>query len=308
MLEHLLKMISLESLLFSFKERDLFQEFNIHQEALALRQAKISKISDSDILKSILPKDLSSKMFGSGNLNLLAFIFALRHKILLLNCLFHLSALKQKNSYLFQETKNDFSLLFGDHFFEYYTLFFKMLIPQFWGKSKQLPILGFSAVGCHFGMREVTYCRAFDAYNLPYCLNITQDVFCEEHSIENFWKQKIVEESSVQAKLSQFYSNPINFSEFDEESLRKLVENFFRYFERSQNNLFILPIDEEKLKFLLGFYSFSSIEDLKKEGGMELRRRFIEMAKHFHPDAGGSHELFREATENYEFLREILIK
>lgn len=308
MFDHLLKMISLESLLFSFKERNLFQEFNLYQETLALQQAKVEKISDSDLLKSVLPKELSSKMFGSGNLNLLAFIFALRHKILVLNSLFHLSALKQKNSIYFQEIRHEFCHQFGEDFFENYTLFFKMLIPQFWGKSKQLPILGFSAVGCHFAMRDISYCRAFDAYNLPYCSNLTQEIFCEEHAKENFWKQKVVEEASVQAKLSQFYASPTHFSEFDEESLRKLIDNFFRHFERSQNEVYHAPLDVEKLKFLLGFYSFSSIDELKKEGGVELRRRFIEMAKHFHPDVGGSHELFREARDNYEFLREILIK
>ena len=308
MLDHLLKMISLESLLFSFKEFDLFEEFNLYHEAIALQQPKVLKINDSDLLKSILPKDISNKMFGAGNLNLLAFIFALRHKILVLNCLFHLSALKQKNSSLFQDVKNDFNKLYGENFFEDYISYFKMLIPQFWGKPNQLPILGFSAIGCHFAMRDVNYCRAFDAYHLPYCNNITEDIFCEHHAKENYWNQKIHEEASVQAKLSQFYANPHNFSEFDEESLQKIVDNFFKYFESSQNKVFHSPLDQVRLNFLLNFYSFSSIEDLKKEGAVELRRRFIEMAKHFHPDAGGTHEMFREARENYEFLREILIK
>lgn len=308
MLDHLLKMISFESLVFSFKEQNLFQEFNLYHETYALRKTKVTKVSDSDILKNVLPGELSSKMFGSGNLNLLAFIFALRHKILGLNSLFHLSALRHKDSSLFKEIKNEFCLTFGNEFFDQYSLIFKMLMPQFWGKSKQLPILGFSAVGCHFVMRDLSYCRAFDAYHLPLCNSLASGIFCEKHSIEKFWLQDVSEDASVQAKLSQFYVNPNNFSQFDEDSLKKLIQDFFRYFERFQQEGSALELDMEKVKFLLNFYSFSSIEDLKREGSTELRRRFIEMAKYYHPDIGGSHELFREARENYEYLREILIK
>ena len=308
MLDHLLKMISFESLVFSFKEQDLFQEFNLHHDTYALRKAKVSKVSDSDILRNVLPNELSKKMFGSGNLNLLAFIFALRHRILGLNSLFHLSALKHNNSPLFVDTKDEFCSIFGDEFFEQYKLIFKMLMPQFWGKSKQLPILGFSAVGCHFVMRDISLCRAFDAYNLPVCNNLANGIFCEKHSIEKFWTQNDLDQASIQAKLSYFYVNPKNFSQFDEESLKKLIQNFFRYFEHTQKENVGIRIDPKKVNFLLEFYSFSSVEDLKKEGSVELRRRFIEMAKHYHPDTGGSHELFREARENYECLREILIK
>jgi hypothetical protein len=308
MLDHLLKMISFENLLFSFKEQDLFQEFNLHHETYVLRKAKVAKVSDSDILKNVLPNELSDKMFGSGNLNLLAFIFALRHKILGLNSLFHLSALKHNNSPLFKETKNEFCLTFGNEFFDQYNLIFKMLMPQFWGKAKQLPILGFSAVGCHFVMRDISHCRAFDAYHLPLCNRPASGIFCENHSTEKFWAQSVPDEASIQAKLSQFYVNPKNFLQFDEDSLKRLIQNFFRYFEGSQKEGSGTPFDPERVNFLLEFYSFSSVEDLKKEGSVELRRRFIEMAKHYHPDTGGSHELFREARENYEYLREILIK
>ncbi len=308
MLDHLLKMISFESLVFSFKEQDIFQEFNLHHETYALRKAKVIKVSDSDILKNVLPNELSNKMFGSGNLNLLAFIFALRHKILGLNSLFHLSALKHNNSPFFNEIKDEFCLTFGQEFFDQYKIIFKMLMPQFWGKTKQLPILGFSAVGCHIVMREISYCRAFDAYHLPFCSNLASGIFCEMHSSEKYWTQSILDDASIQAKLSQFYVNPKNFSQFDEDSLKKLIQNFFRYFENYQKDGFRKVYDPKKVKYLLEFYSFSSVEDLKTEGSVELRRRFIELAKHHHPDTGGSHELFREARENYEYLREILIK
>ncbi|APJ02946.1 hypothetical protein [Silvanigrella aquatica] len=308
MLDHLLQMISIESLIFSFKEQDLFQEFNLHHETYALRAAKVTKVSDSDILKNILPKELSSKMFGAGNLNLLAFIFALRHKILQLNLLFHLSALKNNNHHSFNEVKDELCAIFGEEIFNQYNLLFNMLMPPFWGKDKKLPILGFSSVGCHFVMRDISLCRAFDAYNLPYCNQLARGLFCVKHSIENFWTQKVPEEASVQAKLSQFYINPNNFSQFDEETLKRLIQNFFRHFERSQAENFSIPMDSTKINFLLEFYSFSSLEELKKEGSTELRRRFIELAKHHHPDIGGSHEHFREAREYYESLREILEK
>jgi hypothetical protein len=244
-------MISIESLVFSFREQNLFQEFNLHYETYALRSAKVTRVSDSDILKNILPPELSSKMFGSGNLNLLAFIFALRHKILLLNSLFHLSALKNNNHHSFTEVNEEFCSIFGEDFFNQYNNLLNMLMPPFWGKAKQLPILGFSAVGCHFVMRDISLCRAFDAYNLPYCNQLGRGVFCERHSIENYWKQKVPEEASVQAKLAQFYINPANFSQFDEDSLKRLIQNFFRHFERSQNESFKVFLDSTKLNFLL---------------------------------------------------------
>ena len=308
MLDHLLKMISIESLILSYKEQNLFHDFNVHHETYALRKAKVSKISDSDILKSILPHDVSNKMFSSGHLNLLAFIFALRHKILEVNALFHLSAIKHKNSTLFDETKDDFCLIFGNDFYDNYNQLFKILIPQFWGKSKELPIFGFSAVGCHFAMRDIDYCRAFDAYHLPYCNHKTNGIFCERHMQEKFWFNEMPETASVQAKLSQFYVDPKNFAQFDEDSLKKLVQDFFNYFGRFEKEKAFLQVDSKKVNFLLEFYSFSSVEELKKEGEVELRRRFIELAKQYHPDTGGSHELFREARENYEYLREMFVR
>lgn len=308
MLEHLLKLISFEKLIDSFKNQNLFEDFNLYHETYALRQAKVAKTSDSDILKFILPPEISKKMFGLGNLNLLAFIFALRHKILFLNSMFHLSSIKHKNSPLFQQTKDEFCVVFGEEFFEQYCLNHNMLGSNYWGEAKQLPIFGFSAIGCHFAMRDVSLCRAFDAYHIPYCKNVTTDVFCDQHKHEKFWHETISIEASIQTKMSQFYANTNNFSQFDEESLKQLINNFFHYFESSFK--FSAPElrDTEKIKDMLKFYSFSSLEEIKQDGGTELRRRFLEMAKNHHPDIGGSQELFREAREHYEYLKEIIPK
>ncbi len=308
MFEHLLKIISLESLIFTFKEKNLFQEYQIHKETRAIKQAEISKISDSDILRNILPKDISSKMFGGGNLNLLAFIFALRHKVVELNCLFHLSSLKILRSPHYNQFREEFQKNFGNKFYDNFLDLEQFLHPSFWGQAKFIPIVGFSAVGCHFALRDVTYCRAFDAYNLPYCNNITDNIFCDKHHAEKFWSDKLFTECSVQAKIAQFYLNTANFKEIDEESLKKILDNFFHYFEESFRKKMSHTLSGQILKDLLNYYSFSSLEDLKNNGAEELRRRFLEMAKYFHPDVGGSQELFREAREKYENLRELLTK
>ena len=308
MFEHLLKIISLESLIFTFKEKNLFQEYQVHKETHAIRQAEILKISDSDILRNILPKDISSKMFGGGNLNLLAFIFALRHKIVELNSLFHLSSLKILRSPNYNQFKDEFQKIFGDKFYQNFLDLEQFLHANFWGHARFIPIVGFSAVGCHFALRDVTYCRAFDSYNLPYCNHITDNIFCDSHHTEKFWSEYAFPESSVQAKIAQFYLNTDNFKEIDEESLKKILDNFFHYFEESFRKKMSHSLNAEILKDLLNYYSFSSLEDLKNKGGEELRRRFLEMAKYFHPDVGGSQELFREARENYENLRELLTK
>jgi hypothetical protein len=301
-------MISLESLIFAFKETNFLEEFKLHHETYALRQAKVSKVTDSDLLKSVLPEEIFVKMFGLGHLNLLAFVFALRHKILELNCLFHLSALRINQDPLVEFFKEEFFQLYGPSFLRnFYQLNF-MLQPSFWSPIKKLPILGFSSLGCHFVLREVHFCRAFDAYHLPYCKNIARGVFCDLHIAECFWKKPIYENASIQAKLAQFYMDTHNYSQFDEDSLKNLINNFFEHFEKYKKASVVHGFGEEKLKFLLNFYSFSSVEDLKKEGNIELRRRFLELAKQFHPDMGGAHESFREARENYEYLREILSK
>nr|BFD33148.1 hypothetical protein GTC16762_27660 [Pigmentibacter ruber] len=308
MFEQLLKIISLESLILVFKEKNLFQEFQFHHETQALKHAEISKISDSDILRKILPKEISSKMFGSGNLNLLAFIFALRHKIVELNSLFHLSALKLLRSSSYLSVKNEYDILFGKEFSLNYQELENYLHPNFWGQAKSIPIVGFSAVGCHFVLRDVTYCRAFDAYSLPFCNHVTSELFCSNHLREKFWGEEIYSECSVQAKIAQFYLNIHNFKEIDEESLKKILDNFFHYFDESFLRKKQATISPEKIKDLLNFYSFSTLEELKIVGGEELRKRFLEKAKYFHPDKGGSQDRFREARENYENLRELLTK
>ncbi|KAB8029170.1 hypothetical protein [Fluviispira multicolorata] len=303
-----MNLISYEDLMFSFKEEDLYQEFSVHHETFALRSAKVIKISDADLLRKILPEDLSSQMFGSGHLNLLAFIFALRHKILALNSLFHLAALKQNKDPYFHQTKSEFRKVFGGSFIDDFEHIFEMLLPPFWGNTKRLPILGFSAVGCHFVLRDINSCRAFDAYNIPYCKNRAEGTFCHYHMQEKFWIKNITEEASVQAKLSQFYVDPSNFSQFDEEILVKLVNSFFAHFKAFHATKHIPFISHERVQFLLKFYSFSGLEDLKEKGTVELRKRFLEKAKQYHPDVGGAHDSFREARENYEYLREILAR
>ena len=205
MLDKLLDLISYEKLILVFKEKNLFEEFTLHKEALAIRNAQIIKVADSDLLKQILPSSVFSTMFVSGNLNLLAFTFALRHKVLLLNQMFSLAALQQINSPQSKTKEKEFAQKFGEQFIKDYQDIKNLLSTKFWSRNNRLPILGFSALGCHFSLRELGQCRAFDAYDIPCCHKQTNDIYCQDHLEEIFWYSAISEGASTQAKMAQFY-------------------------------------------------------------------------------------------------------
>ena len=311
MIEQLFELITMDKLIFFFKELSL----SLHQTNAQLSAQKFLvekdknnflKISDSEILKELLPNEISEKMFREGQMTLLAFVFALRHKVTLLNSLFHYSSMK------FNQVEKKFVTLYEESFKDNLSLLYNeceaLLQPDFWGQSLELPILGFSAVGCLFSFQKVNLCRAFDHYDILSCQKKSELIFCLNHKTENFWTNDFSTNASTQAKMFRFYLDKNNFKEFDEDKIQKLLNNFFykytNYKKQSYRSTNINTL--EKTNSLLLFYRYSSMEELKQSGHDELRKRFLEKAKHLHPDVGGSQDLFREARTHYETLREFL--
>ncbi|MBX9702970.1 MAG: hypothetical protein K2X39_02335 [Silvanigrellaceae bacterium] len=290
-----------EKELFSFENKNLFLEKYRHKA-----------MSDSDILKKLLPESLSQHMFSGGNKNLLAFVFAFRHKIFILNTGFHRNALIKKNQFY----SNEFKIL--DQAFSMQNYFSalnnsKIFTQEYWGlKSDTLPVFGFSALGCYFIQRPITHCRAFDAYDIPCCHAHASGLFCTEHQAEAFWQKETREfySSSTQAKMFDFYAEKENFYKISDQDLEEFMRQFYQKYQKSQSKFNStskpLPLNE-----CLAYYGFSNQDELNRLGYLELRKRFLEKAKEYHPDRApllSVHEhssCFQEAKIRFETLREL---
>ena len=278
--------ITFEKLLLFFKEQSYYVK---EKDALTKKNDNpIYKFSDSDILKQILPKEFSEQMFQHGNLTLLAFVFALRHKITQLNILLNISSLPEldhRNSVL-ENMSEILKFDYKKNYFENKSL----LHPLFWGQGNKLPILGFSIVGCLFSLQHISFCRAFDHYDIPTCSEKTNDYFCSNHQTEIFWKNDLNDSISTQGKMFRFYLDENNFNDYDENSLQNILNHFYEKYAhfKKQNPSTHVPLKNERINEILTFYGFISLNNLKDLGLEELRKRFLEKAKKFHPDVGGS--------------------
>jgi hypothetical protein len=299
MLEELLEIITLEKCLLFFKDQSLSYQAKEHH--LVKREKNYLQFSDSEILKAILPEEFFKKMFREGHMTLLAFVFALRHKLTLLNLFFHAKSLGiSEIQFLKDIEKKGFINIKDDHFENDH-----MLYSHFWNSTKHFPIIGFSSVGCLFTYRSHQTCRAFDHYEILSCSEKTENsIFCNHHQNEAFWNACENESASTQCKMFSFYLNKNNFKDYDEEKIKKLIDNFYSKF--SQYYKVTKTPSIEVIDNVLNFYHYTSIQSVRESGIIELRKRFLEKAKELHPDVGGSQELFREARVYYETLRDYL--
>jgi hypothetical protein len=88
--------------------------------------------------------------------------------------------------------------------------------------------------------------------------------------------------------------------QMEREELKTVFEEFFYrvYFQYSQDqDLTLADVYNPHLLALLGLPAYAGLEDVK--------RRFRELAKRYHPDMGGESEKFVELMETYKRLTDL---
>jgi hypothetical protein len=293
LIEPILAVLDLESLLSFLLERDK----NGEATSKALSSKSVKTHSDVAVIKHLVP-DLYKIGTQHGNLQNFIMTFALRHKISYLNFLFHLKSLaarKQIMDYSVVEKLFD-----GDVSDDRLTLslWYKRAFKEY-AEGGLLPVLGFSPVGIHFSMRDISLCRAFDVDSTKFCNNPAREVFCTGHIEEAWWLDNYVDKGSTQAKMYRFYSDLKNFYQYSEEDLNNLVAKFWvDYFklQRVGDN----PVLFQKA---CTFFRIENEQELKCLGLDGLKAKFFALAVDLHPDHGGDSEAFIELKQNYDVLK-----
>ena len=106
-----------------------------------------------------------------------------------------------------------------------------------------------------------------------------------------FFSTKAEDDVSVKYPLSQLL-------EMDRQGLKQVFEEYFCrvYFQNyKENGLAMADVHDPQLLSLLGLSPYASSQDIK--------RRYRELAKKYHPDHGGDAEKFIELLGIYERLR-----
>ena len=125
-------------------------------------------------------------------------------------------------------------------------------------------------------------------------INIRFNNYSKERNIKLVWDKffstRDVNDYSVKYNLA-------NLLDMDHKSLKEVVNEYFYevYYQfYKENGLVGEAIFDPRLLSMLGLSAGSSMEDIKK--------RFRELAKKYHPDCGGDSERFIELLEVYEKL------
>jgi len=125
-------------------------------------------------------------------------------------------------------------------------------------------------------------------------INIRFNNYSKERNIKLVWDKffstRDVNDYSVKYNLA-------NLLVMDHKSLKEVVNEYFYevYYQfYKENGLVGEAIFDPRLLSMLGLSAGSSMEDIKK--------RFRELAKKYHPDCGGDSERFIELLEVYEKL------
>jgi hypothetical protein len=103
--------------------------------------------------------------------------------------------------------------------------------------------------------------------------------------------------STKQANAPGVKYSLVRLSQMDAEALQKVFEAYgyqvyFQYFK--ENGLTAMDLHDPQLLALLGLPAYAGLPDIKK--------RYRELAKHYHPDHGGDSEKFVELLRVYEQL------
>ena len=106
-----------------------------------------------------------------------------------------------------------------------------------------------------------------------------------------FFSTQVEKDISVKYPLSRLLG-------MDHQELKAVVEEYFYriYFQNyKENGLAMADVHDPQLLSLLGLPPHAGLQDIKK--------RFRELAKRYHPDHGGDNAKFIELVEIYEQLK-----
>ena len=241
-IEHLINQIPIDGLMVALLEAN--------QESESIED-RIFTVPDIDLLKRFFPsKQISKAILGSYE-SQLAITFALKHQLTQLQV--HLNELSRRESKAKNETQCFLRTLFED---------------------RPIPLVGFSSIGAHIQYRNTRACRAFDYYDIKDCsLPRTSGVYCHSHQSED-WQKVDTPYQSTQAKMFRFYGDTKNLGEYNEDDLKKMVDDFWTNFATSA-----VFINGTTVDLALTTMGIANLEELNAMGQGGLRKRFLDLAK-----------------------------
>jgi hypothetical protein len=273
------------------------------QTPAAMRITGPAAVDDHDMLRRLLPQELYGFWRDSGYTGIYCMTFLLRHAVTFLALLAHDNACQPRHD----ESCTGPAAFLKRHFPGQYETSYQdclealcFLTPRTQpGPVFYVPVFGFSSLGVHLLYREAGICRAFDYYDICSCRNRADGLFCPEHISEAWWREG-AHKASTQADMFRFYGAGENIHQYDEQQLQELVGRFWTHFKRTPH---MQKQGDAVVEEALDFFKFASLHECCQGGPGHLRRRYTELARAFHPDAGGEHASFVQLQKYYEVLR-----
>lgn len=253
-----------------------------------LHQQNSLTLTDTSIFKELLSPQTRSEYFLHGYSGLYALSFSLRHTITQGAALLHMYGTNGSTCREHQELSALFDLDVPQQLRELQGLFRELT------RGDLLPVLSFSALGCHLSWQKNGMCRAYDPYHNTCCSSITaaDSPFCHLHQPCAWWNMP-QDMADAQTIMFAFYGWKEHLFAYTEEQLREEVGKFWHRIGTQQR---IAPhLDDGALEVL----QIESREALSALGPKGLRRHFLRLARRTHPDNGGDHESFLRLQQAY---------
>ncbi|SMF83175.1 J domain-containing protein [Pseudobacteriovorax antillogorgiicola] len=249
--------------------------------SVSIAESPLVRIRDLSLLSSHMPRDeLRSLLRSVQGQQLTA--FAVRHVATNLSILAHYQA--------------DPSDALADQIDETDRAIFMTLFDDYL-KHDLIPVVGFDPTGVLVKTVPVGTCRAFDSYDLPDCSKKAQ-LFCSEHTSEQWWLKHADECQFTQSKMFHFYSDPKNSQAYSDEEMEAMIDDFWKKFSSWQDR----PRGDQLLSCLMCL-DIPSVEHLKTMSQRDLQKAFYKKSLALHPDQGGQTEDFLRLKESYERLK-----
>lgn len=293
-LERLLQFLDLETLVSSL--------LDLREDVEMLPKANLTSVTgasspkgwhDFQLLKSTIPAPLFAEMRGSGLMGSFTMSYALRHQVCYAQQLLH----QRRRIHTVSHEQDSGLCYFGKDHHHALKILEGVLTAR--GLEQKELLLGFSAAGIHWTVRPRGACRAFDAWDIAACSLKTEGLFCEVHQNEAWW---LHDQGSRQAKMYKFYADRSHYAEYEDQSLEKIVHDFWQSFQGWQESQ-----SRDQLGPALAQFSLGDDQELLTLGEQGLRRRFHQWSRKTHPDLGGDAQDFLLVKGHYELLKRRLL-